>query len=224
MPTPTWSMCSSGSVCIRPTGPSSSPRGCGNRCSPTRLCAQTSVRTTTIRHHTEGNPATTAHNARLRRGDRCRSDRKIIIKAMARRFDIVASNHVNSIDHGMLKDWIENRGRKQLQIETTILRPEPAEEKLRARAPTGHRVEGGVHSIAYVPKDHCPNLPLPLGCRNKLSPVLFHSCVRTLRKSVEFDHLDVLPDVSPRSPSDTCALFDTGTHLLLRFWGFLGSS
>ena len=66
MPTPTWSMCSSESACIRPTGPSNSPRECGSRCSPTHLCAQTSVRTTTIRHHTEGNPATTAQNARLR--------------------------------------------------------------------------------------------------------------------------------------------------------------
>ena len=43
--------------------PSSGLRG--SRCSPTPLCDQTSVRTTTIRHHTERDPATTAHNARL---------------------------------------------------------------------------------------------------------------------------------------------------------------
>ena len=42
-----------------------SPRGCGSPRSPTRLCVQTSALTTTIRHHTERGPATTAHNARL---------------------------------------------------------------------------------------------------------------------------------------------------------------
>ena len=68
IPTPTWSMCSSGSACIRPTGPSSSPRGCGSRCSPTPPCGQSSVRITTIRHHTERDPATTAHNARVTEG------------------------------------------------------------------------------------------------------------------------------------------------------------
>ena len=65
MPTPTWSTCSSASACIRPTGPSNSPRGCGNRCSPTRPCAQTSARTTTTRHHTDRRSATTAYIACL---------------------------------------------------------------------------------------------------------------------------------------------------------------
>ena len=46
------------------------PRGCGRRCSPTPPCAQTSVRTTTIRQHTERGPATTAQIARLRRSAR----------------------------------------------------------------------------------------------------------------------------------------------------------
>ena len=68
MPTPTWSTCSSASARIRPTGPSNSPRGCGSRCSPMTRFGQTSVRTTTIRHHTEPGTATTAHNARLHSG------------------------------------------------------------------------------------------------------------------------------------------------------------
>ena len=58
-------------------------------------------------------------------------DRKIAIEAMARGFDILASNNVTSIDHGMLRDWIENREGRHLGITTTILRPEPAEERLR---------------------------------------------------------------------------------------------
>ena len=59
-------MYSSASAYIRPAGPSSSPRGCGSRRSPTRPCAQTSARTTTIRHHTDRHPATTAYIACLR--------------------------------------------------------------------------------------------------------------------------------------------------------------
>ena len=38
-----------------------------SRCLPTPRCARTSVRTITIRHHTERDPATTAHNGHLRR-------------------------------------------------------------------------------------------------------------------------------------------------------------
>ena len=51
---------------IRLSRPSNSLRGCGSRCSPTPPCIQTSVRTTTIRHHTERDHATTAYSARLR--------------------------------------------------------------------------------------------------------------------------------------------------------------
>ena len=61
-------MCSSASACIRPSGPSSSHRGCGSRSSPMPNCGQTSARTTTIRHHTERDPATTGQIARLRSG------------------------------------------------------------------------------------------------------------------------------------------------------------
>ena len=58
-------------------------------------------------------------------------DRKIVIEALARGFDIIASNNINSIEHEILEDWIEDRGRHGLQIETRILRPEPAERALR---------------------------------------------------------------------------------------------
>ena len=58
-------------------------------------------------------------------------DRKIVIEAMARGYDILASNNANTIDHGMLREWIAKGGGKGLGIETTILRPEPAEERIR---------------------------------------------------------------------------------------------
>ena len=58
-------------------------------------------------------------------------DRKIVIEALARGFDIVASNNINSIEHGILGDWIEDRARHGLTLHTKILRPEPAEEALR---------------------------------------------------------------------------------------------
>ena len=73
-------------------------------------------------------------------------DRKIVIEAMARGFDILATNNVNTIDHGMLKDWLKKPGTKELGIETTILRPEPAEERLRALH--GQRIEWTAHAAA----------------------------------------------------------------------------
>ena len=60
-------------------------------------------------------------------------DRKIVIEAMARGFDILASNNVNSIDHGMLREWLMTTGDPHLGLSTTILRPEPAEEQIRTR-------------------------------------------------------------------------------------------
>ena len=58
-------------------------------------------------------------------------DRKIVIEAMARGYDILASNNIESIDHGMLRDWLKRQGTPVLGLSTTILRPEPAEERLR---------------------------------------------------------------------------------------------
>ena len=58
-------------------------------------------------------------------------DRKIVIEAMARGYDILASNNIESIDHGMLRDWLKTLGQPKLGLSTTILRPEPAEEQLR---------------------------------------------------------------------------------------------
>ena len=65
---------------------------------------------------------------------------------MARGFDILAANSVNTIDYGMLKDWLKKSGTKELGIETTILRPEPAEERLRALH--GQRIEWTAHAAA----------------------------------------------------------------------------
>ena len=58
-------------------------------------------------------------------------DRKIVVEAMARGFDILASNNVESIDHGMLRHWLASDEARKLRITSTILRPEPAEEHLR---------------------------------------------------------------------------------------------
>lgn len=58
-------------------------------------------------------------------------DRKIVVEAMARDYDILASNNVESIDHGMLRDWIERGEGRSLGVSTTILRPAMAEERLR---------------------------------------------------------------------------------------------
>ena len=59
------------------------------------------------------------------------NDRKIVVEAMARGYDIVASNNINSIKHGILREWIRTHGAPKLDIKTSILRPEPAEEALR---------------------------------------------------------------------------------------------
>ena len=59
-------------------------------------------------------------------------DRTIVIEAMARGYDLIASDNTGSIDHGMLRDWLKTCGRPKLGLSTTILRPEPAEEQLRS--------------------------------------------------------------------------------------------
>ena len=58
-------------------------------------------------------------------------DRKIVVEAMARGFDILASNNVESIDHGMLRHWVRSDEARGLRITSTIERPEAAEERLR---------------------------------------------------------------------------------------------
>ena len=58
-------------------------------------------------------------------------DREIVIEAMARGYDILASNNIESMDHGILRDWLKTWGQPKLGLSTTILRPEPAEEQLR---------------------------------------------------------------------------------------------
>ena len=73
-------------------------------------------------------------------------DRKIVIEAMARGYDILASNNIESIDHGMLRDWLRSSGRPRLGLSTTILRPEPAEERLRNAL--GKPIEWTAHAAA----------------------------------------------------------------------------
>ena len=58
-------------------------------------------------------------------------DRQIVIEAMARGYDILASNNVNSIKHDRLRHWIVMGPGKTLGVKTTILAPELAEEALR---------------------------------------------------------------------------------------------
>ena len=58
-------------------------------------------------------------------------DRKIVVEAMARGYDILASSNIESIDHAMLRHWLKTVGEPKLGLSTTILRPEPAEERLR---------------------------------------------------------------------------------------------
>ena len=58
-------------------------------------------------------------------------DRRIVIEAMARGYDLLATNNFQSINHGLLNHWIESGPGRALEIGTRILRPEPAEEALR---------------------------------------------------------------------------------------------
>ena len=57
-------------------------------------------------------------------------DKRIVVEAMARGYDVLTSNNNNSIDHGRLKVWMKEEG-ERLGVVTTLLRPEEAEEKLR---------------------------------------------------------------------------------------------
>lgn len=58
-------------------------------------------------------------------------DRKIVVEALARGFNILASNNIESIDHELLKEWIANPVGRRMNIKTTILRPPDAEARLR---------------------------------------------------------------------------------------------
>ena len=69
IPKPTSSICSSESACIRQTNLSSSPPGMWKSLFADAPLRSEPVRTATRRRHTERDPATTAHNARLLRND-----------------------------------------------------------------------------------------------------------------------------------------------------------
>ena len=60
-------------------------------------------------------------------------------------------------------------------------------------------------AISIVAEDHCPVLPPQPARRDKLSPVLLHSYIGVFHKSLEFDHLYVVLDVSSRSTPMDCA-------------------
>ena len=64
------------------------------------------------------------------RSDNGIRDQKIVIEALARGFDVLASNNIHSVDHEMLHDWIDKEGSK-MGIISDVLRPEEAERKLR---------------------------------------------------------------------------------------------
>ena len=54
-------------------------------------------------------------------------------------------------------------------------------------------------AISIVAEDHCPVLPSVPRCCDKLSPVPRQSYIGVSHKSLEFDHLYVVLDVSSRS-------------------------
>ena len=58
-------------------------------------------------------------------------DRKIVIEALSRGFDILASNNIDSIDHELLREWIKGGEGQRLGLTATILRPQRAESRLR---------------------------------------------------------------------------------------------
>lgn len=60
-----------------------------------------------------------------------RTDKQIVVEAMARGYDILASNNIRSIFHERLRDWLLNGAGAQLDIRSTVLEPGLAEEALR---------------------------------------------------------------------------------------------
>ena len=59
------------------------------------------------------------------------ADRQIIIQSLARGYDIIATNNINTIYHDRLRDWLLNGPGADLDLDTTILEPAQAEEALR---------------------------------------------------------------------------------------------
>ena len=57
-------------------------------------------------------------------------DRKIVIEAMARGYDVIVSNNIGSIEPALLRAWVASAAARNRGIVTDILPPQPAEEKL----------------------------------------------------------------------------------------------
>ena len=73
-------------------------------------------------------------------------DRNIVVEALAWGFDILATNNINSIDHVLLREWIEGSDGQRLRLTSTILRPQEAEGRLRKAY--GKPVEWTAHALA----------------------------------------------------------------------------
>ncbi len=59
------------------------------------------------------------------------ADREIVIQAMARGYDILATNNVRTITHSIFRHWIAKGEGASLGLSTSIMEPPQAEEALR---------------------------------------------------------------------------------------------
>ena len=61
-------------------------------------------------------------------------DRKIVVEAMARGYDIIVSNNINTLSSSLLRAWVVSDAVQDMGITTAILPPQVAEEQLREAA------------------------------------------------------------------------------------------
>ena len=82
-------------------------------------------------------------------------DRKIVIEAMARGYDIIVSNNIGPIEPALLRAWVGSAAARDRGIVTDILPPQPAEEKLRvsAQMPVEWCVWAAAHAAVTDPDD-----------------------------------------------------------------------
>ena len=59
------------------------------------------------------------------------ADREIVIQAMARGYDILATNNIQTITHAIFRDWMARGEGAGLGLSTSIMEPPQAEEALR---------------------------------------------------------------------------------------------
>lgn len=58
-------------------------------------------------------------------------DRKIVIEAMARGYDIIVSDNIETIESTLLQEWVGSPVVRERGVVTEVLPPQPAERKLR---------------------------------------------------------------------------------------------